>query len=438
MHTDRYGLPLTTASDGAAAAYREGVDRLLSAWPGADEAFDRAVAEDPRFALAHSARARVHQVFGQGQQARAEAALARQLANGTTDRERRHVEIVAAAIEGRGAAALGGAEQHLDDFPRDAVVFSLLLGSYGLYAFSGRPDHDAARVAICERHARHYGEDWWFLTYLGWSHTEAGNVGAGRTVTERALALRRENGHGAHALAHALFEQGDIAAAGCFLADWLPAYDRAALLNGHLSWHLALVALDSGDLDGVSRLYEDRIRPSASKAPPLSTVADCASLLWRMSLAGKADLDSHWREVATYAEAAFPRAGAHFADIHAVLAAAATSGDAFDRKFAEIEALHGEARLLPGPCFLQLYRGARAFAAGDHEEAIRVLDPLMGEVVRLGGSHAQRELFEDTLVVACLRGGHPDKARTLIDGRLHRRPSPRDERWLREAGQTLQ
>jgi hypothetical protein len=129
MHTDRYGLPLTTASDGAAAAYREGVDRLLSAWPGADEAFDRAVAEDPRFALAHSARARVHQVFGQGQQARAEAALARQLANGTTDRERRHVEIVAAAIEGRGAAALGGAEQHLDDFPRDAVVFSLLLGS---------------------------------------------------------------------------------------------------------------------------------------------------------------------------------------------------------------------------------------------------------------------------------------------------------------------
>jgi pentatricopeptide repeat protein len=53
--------------------------------------------------------------------------------------------------------------------------------------------------------------------------------------------------------------------------------------------------------------------------------------------------------------------------------------------------------------------------------------------VRLGGSHAQRELCEDTLIVACLRGGRPEKARALIDNRLHRRPSRRDEAWRRQA-----
>ena len=58
----------------------------------------------------------------------------------------------------------------------------MLLGAFGLYAFSGRPDHDAAKLAICERHARHYGEDWWFLSYLGWSHTEAGNLTTGRDL----------------------------------------------------------------------------------------------------------------------------------------------------------------------------------------------------------------------------------------------------------------
>ena len=53
MNRDRYDLPLTTASDRAAAHYRDGVDCMLSAWHGAEDAFDKAIAEDPGFALAH-------------------------------------------------------------------------------------------------------------------------------------------------------------------------------------------------------------------------------------------------------------------------------------------------------------------------------------------------------------------------------------------------
>src|SRR5215213_3518131 len=193
MWRDRYDLPLTTSSEAAAAAYREAHDAMLSAWPGAVEALDRAMAADPEFALPYIARARLHQTYGEGTEARAKAARARELAAHATKRERHHVEVLAAAVEGRAKEALAGAEQHVEEFPRDALVFVALLGAYGLYAFSGRPDHDAARVTICERHAAHYGEDWWFLTYLGWSHTEAGNVGAGRTVTERAIMLRPEN-----------------------------------------------------------------------------------------------------------------------------------------------------------------------------------------------------------------------------------------------------
>jgi hypothetical protein len=68
-------------------------------------------------------------------------------------------------------------------------------------------------------------------------------------ITELALSLRRKNGNAAHALAHALYEQGDIAAGSKFLADWLPTYDRASFLNGHISWHFALLALGSNDVD---------------------------------------------------------------------------------------------------------------------------------------------------------------------------------------------
>jgi hypothetical protein len=433
MNRDRYDQPLTTVSDSAAAFYRDGVDRVLSAWYGAGEAFDRAIAEDPAFALAHIARARIHQMNMEVTEARAKAAHARQLAATASERERQHVEIMAAAIEGKPKIALTGAEQHLDRYPRDALVLSLLLGAFGLYAFSGRADHDAARLAICERNAGHYGEDWWFLTYLGWSHTEAGNAGTGRTLTERAMALRVENANAAHGLSHALFEQGDMAAGRRFLSGWLPAHERASFLHGHLSWHVALSALDAGDLDGALEIYEQHIRPPNSRYPPLNVFTDAASLLWRLSLAGKAGLEPYWREVAAYGDRFFPRAGPHFADVHYALVAAATGSEALETRLAELEALESDGRLAPGPAAIGLCRGIRAVAEGDNDNAIRILEPLMPAVVRIGGSHAQRELWQDTLIVACLRGGHGDKAARMISERLHRRPSARDEAWSREA-----
>jgi hypothetical protein len=165
----------------------------------------------------------------------------------------------------------------------------------------------------------------------------------------------------------------------------------------------------------------------------LNVFTDAASLLWRLSLAGKAGLEPYWREVAAYGDRFFPRAGPHFADVHYALVAAATGSEALETRLAEMEALEADGRLAPGPAAIGLCRGVRAVAEGDNDNAIRILEPLMPAVVRIGGSHAQRELWEDTLIVACLRGGHGDKAARMISERLHRRPSARDEAWSREA-----
>src|SRR6185436_18176661 len=346
-----------TGSDRAAASYRDGVDRVLSAWYGADAAFDRAIVEDPRFALAYIARARVHQLNMETAEARSKAAQARELAAPLTRRERQHVEILAAGIEGRPKAALTGAEQHLDEFPRDALVLGLLLGAFGLYAFSGRSDHDAAKLAICERHARHYGEDWWFLSYLGWSHTEAGYLTTGRKLSERAMSQRAANANAAHGLSHAMFEQGDMETGRSFLSQWMPAHDRQSFLHGHLAWHVALTALDTGDLDGALAIYEQYIKPAGRPYPPLNIFTDGTSLLWRLSLAGKTGLDEHWRDIAAYGEKYFPQAGAHFADVHFALATAMTGSDALDARLAQLEARAADGKLAPGGCAIDLCRG---------------------------------------------------------------------------------
>jgi hypothetical protein len=84
--------------------------------------------------------------------------------------------------------------------------------------------------------------------------------------------------------------------------------------------------------------------------------------------------------------------------------------------------------LVPGEVAPVVCRAVAAFADGDYAGCAGLLLPALPETVRLGGSHAQREVIEDLLLMALIKSGEPAKAMALLDARLHRRPSPRDER----------
>ena len=83
---------------------------------------------------------------------------------------------------------------------------------------------------------------------------------------------------------------------------------------------------------------------------------------------------------------------------------------------------------------LPLVRAAAAFAAGDHAETLALLEPIEGEIHRMGGSHAQWELFEETMVVSYLRQGRSERTRRGCSGAgSPARASARDARWLAQA-----
>ncbi|MCK1714025.1 MULTISPECIES: tetratricopeptide repeat protein [unclassified Bradyrhizobium] len=433
---DRYGLQLSTASHEAASAYREGVDLMLAGWTGTAETLERAIAADPDFALPHITRARVHAFYQQGDLARQKAAIARELvAKRGTEREHSHVEMLALAIEGRLPEALAATLKHVDAWPRDAVVLSLPLGAFGLFAFSGMADHDRARQELCERVAHHYGEDWWFLTLYGWAMTENGNVARGRSVTERGFGLRRENAHAAHAVLHAMFEDGSIDEADRLVDDWIPSYHRAGILHGHIRWHQALGALEHGDAARALAIYADVLQPSATQAPPLNVITDGASLLWRLSAYGHTVPKALWFEADAAAQKLFPKSSLPFADVHMALYAAATQNrEALAARLAAIEQRLADGRLPAGPAVPAICRALAAFADEDYAACVHTLAPVLSQVVRIGGSHAQRELIEDTFIVALMRNGELPRARALLDARLHRRPSLRDRRWQAAMG----
>jgi hypothetical protein len=142
-------------------------------------------------------------------------------------------------------------------------------------------------------------------------------------------------------------------------------------------------------------------------------------------------IDGAWDEVARHRVASFPSAGLAFADVHAAMGADEAS---LSQRLDGLAALEREGKLPPGRVVATLCRGLAAFARGDFREAARELEQALPELPRIGGSHAQRELFEETFIAACLRAGLEEKAAALLRARLARRPSARDWRWLALTG----
>ena len=426
---DRYGLPLSTPSAGAAEHYQNGMDRLLSYGAGADQAFAAAVEADPGFALAHAGRALFALFQGDGATAKTALERARTLAAGTTRRERQHVEALVTIVGGEGARGLGLIEEHVKEFPRDALLVNQAASTIGL---SGRADREQYRVAFVERLASHYGEDWWFQSALGFGYHEVGRYAESRRVSELSLRLYPDNANASHNIAHVCYETVDNAGGIATLSKWLEGYDRLAPFHCHLAWHLALFELQSGRPDEALAIYE---RDIAGSTNPRLAMIDGTALLWRFGVYEFPTGPLPWRHLADLA-ARVTRPGFVFGDIHAALAYASI-GDAaaISALIAGLEALDARGHPIARAVVLPLVRGTVAYASGDYAGALDHLEPVDGQIHRVGGSHAQWELFEETMVACQLRLGRVDDAARLLRRRLAFRPSPRDLAWIGRVGQ---
>jgi len=426
---DRYGLPLSTPSAGAAERYQNGMDRLLAYGAGAEQAFAAAVEADPGFALAHAGRALFALFQGDGATAKTAVERARTLAAGATRRERQHVEALVTIVGGEGARGLGLIEEHVKEFPRDALLVNQAASTIGL---SGRADREQYRVAFVERLASDYGEDWWFQSALGFGYHEVGRYAESRRLSELSLRQYPGNANASHNIAHVCYETVDNAGGIATLSKWLEGYDRLAPFHCHLAWHLALFELQSGRPDEALAIYE---RDIAGSTNPRLAMIDGTALLWRFGLYEFPTGPLPWRHLADLA-ARVTRPGFVFGDIHAALAYASI-GDAAATSalIAGLEALDAGGHPIARAVVLPLVRGTVAYASGDYAGALDHLEPVDGQIHRVGGSHAQWELFEETMVACQLRLGRVDDAARLLRRRLAFRPSPRDLAWISRVGQ---
>jgi tetratricopeptide (TPR) repeat protein len=421
MRKDRYGLSLSTTSAAARDAYVAGVDSVLSGVAGYREHLAAAIGADPTFALAHLALARGLFMDASAAPARESVARARQLVAVASPREQSQVNAVCLALEGKPAQAMQDTLTHLKAWPRDAMVLAPATSVFGLYGFSGDPDHEEQLYELLASLAPAYGDDWWFDAVHAFAACETGRLDQAWMLIERSLARHPRNAHAAHFRTHIMYEQGEPAAALAFLEGWMPALDKASLMHCHLSWHVALAALAAGQRERAWEAYRSGVHPGGSWGPPINVVTDASSFLWRAELAGEPRYAPLWRDVHDHALRSFPKAGVAYADVHSLLACVA-DGDAttLERLQEEIRQRITDDRYPAGEVVIWIADGIAAYAAGDWSQAIDCLESALPRTVCIGGSRAQRDLVVLTLMAAYIKADRPDEARTLIEGRADR------------------
>jgi tetratricopeptide (TPR) repeat protein len=422
MLMDRYGLPLSTNLASARDAYVDGVNLLLTVYPGAAASFDRAIAADPGFALAHIGKARALQLAVNLAAMRESLATALTLTEGATPRELSHINVFRLLFAGQAVAALAAIRAHVETWPRDALVLSLAANQGGLIGMSGLPGREQGLVDFLGPLATHYGEDWWFEAHYGMALSEIGRHDAARPKIERSLAQVRRNAYGAHAFVHLCYETGERDSGIDFMRDWLPLYDRGGGLFGHLNWHLGLFELHAGNLEGGLRLYNDAFCADDHRGAVHQKLSDSSSFLWRSELAGHPRDPARWAKLLDYAREKIPRPGFSLADWHVALALAASGEDAALEDWVQaIEELVKAGRYPSGATIPTVARAFAAFQRGDYATTIELIVPMLPDRERMGGSRAQIDLVEATLLRAYLNAGRMAEARRLLG---ERRPGP--------------
>lgn len=425
MYHDLSGDRLTIANDAARLAWNDTLEALLAHAAATPEHLARTLAADPGFALAHAARGLMllslarAELLGPARDCLAKARAAATL-RPVTRREQMVIEALALWLDDAPRRAAQRLEAILDAHPLDALALKL---SHGLRFILG---DQAEMLASLHRVAPGFGESHSLAGYVSGCYAfaleEQGFYAEAERAGRRAVHLSPRDAWGRHAVAHVLEMTGRADEGVAWLGDgrnWAHANN----LRFHIVWHLALFRMERGEMAEVLRLYDEDIR--GEQTDDYRDIANGASLLARLDYAG-VDVGQRWEELAAKAEARVHDGRLVFADLHyalSLLGAGRHDGaETIARSLVEDAHSHpsGERREAARNGAFAAF-GLIAFSEGDYAEAARLLGAARHGLVAIGGSHAQRDLFEQAYAESLIRSGSFDRAADVLAERIARR-----------------
>ncbi len=444
-HADLRGNPTGSASTAARDSAERALWRMMSFYDPPLADLDDAIAADGDWMLPHLMKAGfLLSLTEPSLLGEAAAALdaARARADKATDRERAHLDAVQKLQEGRWAAACQRWDEILCVYPRDALA---LQWAHLWDFYRG----DAANLR--GRPARAL-PDWdaddplcayvWGLYAFGLE--ESNLYPQAEDAGRRALSLNPRVPWAVHAVAHVMEMQGRFEEGGAWLRQHQGNWAEGNGFATHLWWHKALFRLEALDVAGVLRVVDKYLRGEDLQIG-LQRV-DASALLWRLHLLGH-DMSAAFRGVLDHWPLDDAHAGYYaFNDVHAVLAmlgcGEVARAEAWVARCAERALDASESGRSNHPMArevgLPLMRGLLALTRGEGDVAAETLYGVRTIAQRFGGSHAQRDLIDQTLLAAAAQGSGAIKGslgRSLLNERRLAKPvTPLTRHWLERLG----
>jgi len=293
-------------------------------------------------------------------------------------------------------------------------------------AFSGVTDlDDDQALRLVEATSAAHDGHWFHTSLLAFLRQEQGRLHEAGELAHRALAAEPASGHAVHALAHVHYESGAHEAGRDWLDAWVAGQGRGAVHRAHFSWHIALHELALDDPDAVRRRWFAQLAPGRV-VTGVRALVDSGSLLWRARLSDNWPGELPTSDVLeSVTHEVLERPATAFTALHAAVALAA-AGD-----LPALQRLRDHAAgadQVQREVIVPLCEAFAALVEERFHEAARGLDALLPVLRRVGGSSAQREVVEETLLYALVAAGRCEAARRLLDARLDRKEAPRDRR----------
>ena len=432
---DLQGNRLTGASAAAASAYGDAL-RQLSIYAGDPLAVaDKLVEDEPGFGMAHVLKA---WLFLLGTDAKAAAAAREVVAKAEAleldSREQGHVAAINHLIQGRFHAASRVLEDVAAEHPRDLLA---LIAGHQLDFFTGSSQMLRDRIlrampawsnSLPGYHA--------MLGMRAFGLEEMGDYAGAEASGRAALEIERCDGWARHAVAHVMEMQSRQDEGIAFMREDVDSWTAGSFFAVHNWWHLALYHLELGQEDEVLALVDGPILNAPQEQ--MLDLVDASAMLWRLQLRN-VDLGRRWTDLARRYEALWVPGYYAFNDLHATMAfLGAGQPDQIERIIAAQSAAEADNVMFSQQVGLPLIRAFVAFHEGSYREAIPLLQSVRGISARFGGSHAQRDIIELTLIEAAIRGGETELAQSLGRSRLQaRHDSPLAQLLALRAGLSL-
>ena len=420
MSEDLSGIPTSLSAD-LIEDWNRVIRGILSHAASTGPDLNRVLVSAPDFALGQAIRGVSCLLLGRAEMVNiAKAAYAEALTGApATMREIAFVHALGDWLNGRPTRAAARMQVILNLNPRDALAMKMI---QAIHFVMGRPDTMRASVegvmAAWDDHpARGY-----LLGCHAFSLEETGEFARAERIGRKGVELAPDDAWGLHAVAHVFDNTGRSRDGLNWLTGREASWAHCNNFRFHVWWHRALMHLDLGEFDTALALYDADIR--AEKTDDYRDISNAASLLSRLELEG-VNVGNRWEELADLSENRASDGCLAFADLHYILA---LCGGERDRAAAGLIArmqstrpAGNEARQVIAHPGLHVAQGLQAFAAGEYSVAWMHLRAGRADLQQIGGSHAQRDVFDRITIEAALRGGYTDAAGALLHDRMARR-----------------